>query len=106
MFVMCNFFSLVTCSALILSDGGISYNKSPLNNGGYPVGTVAEFSCNFGYSQSQSNSRTCQLSGMWNQQTPICNQSKLVYFGVLLIIVLLNFFSITYTQNLNEIFLL
>ena len=65
----------VTCPSLSLSNGGISYNKSPVN-GRYPVETVASLSCHHGYSISGSNSRTCQTSGNWDQQTVTCNQSN------------------------------
>ena len=40
--------------------------------GGYLVDTVASFTCNFGYIQNGANSRTCQASGIWNEDTPIC----------------------------------
>ena len=104
MFVKYKFCSLVTCPVLHLSNGGISYNKSPLNNGGYPIGTVASFSCNYGYSQTQSNSRTCQTSGMWNQQTPTCNQCKL--FCILHSVTQFIFCSIICTKTVFKIFLL
>ena len=65
----------VTCPSLSLSNGGISYNKSPVN-GRYPVDTVASLSCHHGYLLSGSSSRTCQTSGYWNQQTVACNQSN------------------------------
>ena len=78
MYVICNIYnSLVTCPALNLSNGVVSYNKPPFNNTEYVVGTVASFSCNIGYYISQNISRTCQLSGMWTQQTPICHISIL-----------------------------
>ena len=66
---------VVTCASLSLSNGGVSYNKSPVN-GRYPVDTRASFSCTRGYSLSGSSSRTCQTSGNWNQGIPTCNQSN------------------------------
>ena len=41
-------------------------------NGRYLTDTVASFSCNFGYYQNGPNSRTCQESGIWDEETPIC----------------------------------
>ena len=72
------YFVVVTCSALMLSNGGVSYNTN-VTNGGYTVDTVATISCNRGYSLSEFSSRTCQTSGRWNQQIPSCNQSNTVY---------------------------
>ena len=40
-------------------------------NGGYPVNTVASFSCNSGY-QNGANSATCEASGNWNEEIPTC----------------------------------
>ena len=69
------YFPAVTCSALRLSNGRVSYNKSPVG-GSYPLDTMASFSCNGGYSRSGSSSRTCQTSGSWSSQTPRCNKSN------------------------------
>ena len=71
------FLNVVTCVVLSLQNGQISYNDSQATNGEYPVDTVASFSCNYGHSRSGSNSRTCQIQGDWDQETPTCNQSKL-----------------------------
>ena len=74
--------NFLQCSvpALSLPCGTVAYNRNRVN-GGYPVGTRADFSCNYGYSRSGPRSRTCQTSGNWNQQTPTCNRSnKITYF--------------------------
>ena len=68
-------FVVITCPHLSLANGGITYSISPLN-GRYRVHTVASFTCNSGYSISGSSTRTCQMSGNWDQQTPICNESN------------------------------
>ena len=69
------YFVIVTCSALTLSNGGISYNQSEVN-GRYTVDTKATFSCNSGYTRAGSSSSTCQTSGHWSPQIPTCNQSN------------------------------
>ena len=69
---------VVICSPLnVPANGEINYNKAPVADGGYPLDTVASFSCDYGYSRSGSSSRTCETSGNWNHQNPTCNQSKL-----------------------------
>ena len=73
---VCKITFVVTCTSLTLSNGAVSYSNHSVGGGRYPVDTVATFSCNRGYSQSESSSRTCQTSGNWNQATPTCNQSK------------------------------
>ena len=57
-----------------MSHGEVSYNRSPVN-GRYLVGTMASFSCNYGYTRSGSASRTCQTSANWNGEMPTCSQS-------------------------------
>ena len=70
-------FVVVTCTALSPpSNGQISYNEPSMTYGEYPVDTKASFTCNQGYSLSGSESRTCETSGNWNQETPTCNQSN------------------------------
>ena len=64
-----------TCSALSLSNGKVSYDRDPLG-GRYPVNTKASFSCNGGYNRDGDESRTCQSSGNWNQNTPTCNEGN------------------------------
>ena len=57
-----------------LNNGQINYNGSPLANQGYPVKTVASFTCNDGYFLMGSDSTTCQTSGNWNHNTPSCGK--------------------------------
>ena len=62
----------VTCSALeSILNGGVSYDRDS-SDGQYPFNTTASFSCNSEYLLSGSDSRTCQTSGDWSQQTPVC----------------------------------
>ena len=69
-------FNTVTCAALSQpANGQVAYSNATVD-GGYPVDTVATFSCNSRYSRSGSSSRTCQTSGNWNQETPTCNLSN------------------------------
>ena len=69
----------VTCPALTLTNGIVSYDVSAENER-YPAGATASFSCNYGYSMSGSTSRTCQTSGNWEQQLPTCSQSNDITF--------------------------
>ena len=70
-----NFF-VVTCPALTLANGQISYDASPVN-GRYPVGATASLTCDYGYFQSGASRRTCLSSGIWDNQEEIsmCKQS-------------------------------
>ena len=73
---MYNFFTVVTCAALSLPNGQISYNKPVVSNGRYPVDTTFSFTYNHGYRRTGSASRSCQTSGNWTQQSSTCIQSK------------------------------
>ena len=55
---------LVSCSPLSLPDGLVNYTKS-LENGRYPVDTVASFACNSGYYENGTILRTCQASNIF-----------------------------------------
>ena len=69
------FSTSVTCPALTLENGRVTYDVSP-GNERYPTGTISSFSCNDGYSLSVTMSRTCQISGNWDQETPLCVPSN------------------------------
>ena len=58
---------VVTCPALNLANGNIIFTDSTLENGGYPVGTDASFTCNEGYFLIGSESTTCKTSGAWTE---------------------------------------
>ena len=79
-YVQC--FILVSCEALSLTSGEISYNRSPVS-GRYPAETVASFSCNDGYSQFGPSSRNCRTSGAWNLQNTTCESNKINIFKFL-----------------------
>ena len=67
---------VVICPDLNLANGAVNYDASPVN-GGYPEGTTASYSCNYGYSLSGTRTRTCHNSGNWDQQqTATCNRSN------------------------------
>ena len=65
----------VTCDALNLANGYVSYNQSVVGER-YPFYTKASFSCNEGYSRSGNGQITCQTSGSWNMDPPVCNAHK------------------------------
>ena len=61
----------VTCEPLSLENGLVHYTTSAVNEQ-YLVTTVASFSCNSGFYQISTNSRTCQTSGNWTGQNSVC----------------------------------
>ena len=63
-----------TCPVPQLENGQINYNGSQVAEG-YPLSTMANFTCSNGYSLSGPNSSTCQISRSWTQ-LPTCNLSK------------------------------
>ena len=65
-----------TCEALSLVNGQIDYSDSALTAGEYPVDTVASFTCDFRYYLSGAGSITCQTSGKWNAESPMCKSNK------------------------------
>ena len=66
----------VTCEALNLENGEVTYNESVVSNRGYPFGTMASFTCNCGYSLSELEPVTCRIFGHWCWEPPTCNQCK------------------------------
>ena len=58
--------SLVYCVPLNLVNGSVTYTISPVTNGCH-VTIIASFSCDFGFSLSESLSSTCQASGNWTR---------------------------------------
>ena len=65
----------VTCPSLNFENGELNYNTSLLN-GGYPVSTMASFSCNQYFNREEPSSVTCQNSGNWSEDSPTCNASN------------------------------
>ena len=72
-------FYLVTCSTLNLENGVVNYNLAAVA-GGYPVYTVASFTCNDGYTRSGASSSTCKTSEQWNMNKPTCKKSNYLTF--------------------------
>ena len=69
-------FIAVNCGNISVANAEISFSRPRASGGGYSVGTVASFTCKYGYSLSGTDSRTCQASGFWTQFNPACNQSN------------------------------
>ena len=63
----------VTCAALNVENGQLTYNDSRVTNQGYPVATMATLTCDRGYALAGSASSICQTSGEWEQPVPNCN---------------------------------
>ena len=86
------FYTEVICPLLRLEHGEIMYNKPfVITFGklpwtfvtGYPVNTLASFSCDKDFRREGSSSAICQSSGNWSEQTPICtgsNDNEHLYF--------------------------
>ena len=68
------YFVAVTCPAISLSHGLVSYNRDQIGEDLYPLGTVASFSCDKGYHRDGCEATTCPASGEWNLHPPTCNQ--------------------------------
>ena len=56
----------------------ITYNDSLVPNEGYPVYTMASFTCDHGYNLIGINTVICQTSRDWNQQPPNCDQGNFI----------------------------
>ena len=72
---LCIYFVAVTCETLSIENGKVSYNENSVD-GGYPMDTVASFSCNSGYHRVGAGSSTCQSPGRWNNAIPRCNINR------------------------------
>ena len=71
-----NILTVDTCAWHSLENGEVDYDKQRVNDERYPIDTVATYTCNTGYSQSGSSSRTCQNSGNWEPALPTCNEGN------------------------------
>ena len=67
-----NVLFVVTCLALSLAHGNIQYTESLLENGGYPAGTMASFTCEENYFLVGSDSNVCKPVGTWNGFSASC----------------------------------
>ena len=101
----------MTCETLNLENGNVSYNESVIPNKGYPVGTMASFTCNSGYCPSGLELSICQNFGHWCWGPPVCKQCKKIMSINLASIHILLFFSnsdnnlycINTLRNINRI---
>ena len=68
------FLLTVSCKALEkIAFGQIAYTKLPsIVDGTYPQNTIANFSCNDGFSKTGPEIRTCQASGKWDKGNQWC----------------------------------
>ena len=70
----CSVFVAASCPTLTLTNGQISYNTSPVKRR-YILNTVAELSCNQGYSKFGTRTRRCTSSMRWNLQQATCESN-------------------------------
>ena len=69
---------VTTCTDLIRpSNTMISYNGGSIDN--RPVGTVATYSCDTGYTLYGGSTRTCS-DGTWSGSAPTCESESLPRF--------------------------
>ena len=71
-----NILTVDTCAEHSFENGEVNYDKQPVNDGRYPIDTVATYTCNIELVRSGSSSRTCQNSGNWEPALPICYQGN------------------------------
>ena len=64
-----------TCPYLRLENSRVRFNRNAVN-GRRPIGTVATFPCNTGYTRVGTSSNTCQNSGKWQRYIPTCKIRK------------------------------
>ena len=69
------YYVVVNYPDLSLVNGQITYDPLLLNNQ-HPLDSVASFECNYGYNITGPNSSTCETSGTWSQQSPMCIQGN------------------------------
>ena len=62
-----NVLLVATCPAISRANGNINFNDSTLENGAYPVGTMASLTCNEGYFLIGPESTICKASGAWSE---------------------------------------
>ena len=60
---------VVICEDPTPENGQIS---QPNTNGVYPEGSTVSFTCDYGYRLSESASSTCNATGVWNPDPPLC----------------------------------
>ena len=71
---------VTTCSDLTPpSNGDVIYNSGTTNN--RPVGTVATYSCDIGYTFHEGSTRICQSNGTWSESASITCEGESVYFS-------------------------
>ncbi len=65
---------IVICSDLSsLANGDIDYGGGGSTNS-RPVGTVATFTCDTGYTLNGGTTRTCGSDGVWSGSAPVCQR--------------------------------
>ncbi len=73
-YVECVPVPIVTCSDLpLLTNGDIDYGGAGSTDI-RPVGTVATYTCNPGYTLNGVTTRTCGSGGVWSGSAPVCQR--------------------------------
>ncbi len=70
----CEYFSIDICFDLpLLTNGMISYFGTGSSNN-RPVGTMATYTCDTGYTLNGGTTRICESNGMWSGSAPVCQR--------------------------------
>ena len=71
-------FNIGTCPPLSdPADGSVSFSLTPLaGSGHYLPGTVASFSCGFGFAIVGDNTSVCQSDTTWTNSQPNCHRES------------------------------
>jgi len=70
---------LATCPPLTAPDNG-DIDCSLEGDGEANPGDTCTFTCDDGYEINDSETRTCQNDGMWNDSEPTCDRSKILKY--------------------------
>ena len=70
-------FTVVSCRRLNIESGQVKCKGSQLPNGEFPVDAQVHFECDRGYYLDGPMSSTCNISGLWSNQPPTCDQGNI-----------------------------
>ena len=72
----------ILCEKQSLKNGTEEYHESIRGGNstveGVPYGTVATYSCEHGLALMGSTTRTCQITGNWNETLPSCERKAMM----------------------------
>ena len=85
---------VATCLPVSITNGEVEYHLSEVN-GSYPTGTLAFFTCDDEYMRTGSLFSTCQGSGIWSPDIPLCEEGiQFLEYRIHFYDILLNLYQI------------